>query len=381
MTSILAYFVLSILFLVASYLIVRSSSFYIATLQESSKTSVKTLDGLRGFLALGVFFHHGVITYYYFTTGGWESPPSVFYTLTGQVAVAIFFMITGFLFWGKVVRSKGELNSRNLYVSRVRRLVPAYAFSILCVLGVVLFKSGAVLHVPWRQLGTELLSWLPFGFSYQLDINGVKDTRIINFVFWTLAYEWGFYLLLPFIAAFYSVGMFALLALGASVYVWFGFANVIIVNFVCGALAVYAVDNRFIQNLLKKPIYAFFPFVFLVVFFSVFQSGYGFKQSIILFMFFIFVVSGNTLYGLLTSVQARFLGVISYSLYLLHSIVLYVLFHSYNEYQPISSITPGQFWTLMSFCGLLLISFSALTYRYIEHPFLTSSQADRKSRS
>lgn len=381
MTSILGYFILSILFLAAAYFIIAWSGFYTEMLRATSKTTYQTLDGLRGFLALAVFFHHGVISFYYFTTDSWKAPPSIFYTLTGQVAVSIFFMITGFLFWGKVVRSKGILDTRALYASRIRRLVPAYAFSVLCVFSVVLFKSEAILHVPLPQLATELLSWLTFGFAYQLDINGIKETRVINFVFWTLAYEWGFYLLLPFIASFYRVGLFALLSIITIAYVRFGFANAIVLNFLCGALAVYVINNSYIQNFLKKPINAFIPFVVLLGFFSVFDSGYGFKQSIILFIFFIFVVSGNTLYGLLTSAQARFLGVISYSLYLLHSIVLYVLFHLFNEYHKISSIAPEQFWALMSFSGLLLISVSALSYRYIEYPFLALPSTTNNARS
>lgn len=380
MTNILAYFALSLLFLAAAYSIIQWSNFYIIPLRLSTQSTYQSLDGLRGFLALGVFFHHGVITFYYFTTGKWKVPPSTFYTLTGEAAVALFFMITGFLFWGKVIRSKGEINTKVLYASRIRRLIPAYIFSILCVLVVVLVKSGVVLHVTLREFVTELLSWLSFGFLKQLDINGVKETWVVNSVLWTLAYEWGFYILLPFIALFFRVELFILLALSVTTFVWSGLVSSIVLYFVFGALAVYAIDNAQIKNILRKSTYAFFPLVILIVFFSIFDSAYGFKQSIILFIFFVFVVSGNTLYGLLTNVQARFLGIISYSLYLFHSIVLYVIFHLLNTIHPISTISPGQFWLLMSFSGLLLISISALTYKYIEYPFIALPSAERKSR-
>ncbi|HKU69337.1 MAG TPA: hypothetical protein VJQ51_00730, partial [Burkholderiales bacterium] len=37
------------------------------------------IDGLRGFLAFGVFGHHAVVTHEYITTGIWRAPPSGFY--------------------------------------------------------------------------------------------------------------------------------------------------------------------------------------------------------------------------------------------------------------------------------------------------------------
>src|SRR3979490_3443378 len=68
----------------------------------------ETLDGLRGFLALSVFIHHFVITHRYLQSGIWDYPPSAFYTLLGQVGFGVFFMITGFLFWGKLLDARGR---------------------------------------------------------------------------------------------------------------------------------------------------------------------------------------------------------------------------------------------------------------------------------
>jgi peptidoglycan/LPS O-acetylase OafA/YrhL len=66
---------------------------------------VTSLDGLRGFLAFGVFFHHAVITYFYLANGRWDTPPSRFYTLAGHIGVDMFFMITGYLFWSRLIRA------------------------------------------------------------------------------------------------------------------------------------------------------------------------------------------------------------------------------------------------------------------------------------
>ena len=69
---------------------------------------VHTIDGLRGFLALGVVFHHVAIYHQYMQTGKWRLPPTRFYADLGQVGVAMFFMITGHLFWTQMLKAGGK---------------------------------------------------------------------------------------------------------------------------------------------------------------------------------------------------------------------------------------------------------------------------------
>ena len=70
---------------------------------SSVPSRIHTLDGLRGFLALAVLFHHGAIYHGYLKTGIFALPPSRFYTDLGEAGVAMFFMITGYLFWGQIL--------------------------------------------------------------------------------------------------------------------------------------------------------------------------------------------------------------------------------------------------------------------------------------
>lgn len=49
---------------------------------------LSNLDGLRGFLAFGVFFHHAAVYHQYLQNGQWALPPSPLYTLIGQAGVA-----------------------------------------------------------------------------------------------------------------------------------------------------------------------------------------------------------------------------------------------------------------------------------------------------
>ena len=58
---------------------------------RSSRSRVETLDGLRGFLALAVFFHHGALYHTFIQDGLWRPPPDRFYALLGPFGVALFF--------------------------------------------------------------------------------------------------------------------------------------------------------------------------------------------------------------------------------------------------------------------------------------------------
>lgn len=102
-----------------------------------------TLDGLRGFLALSVFVHHLMVTHGYIVRGEWSFPPPGFPTLLGQVGVGVFFMITGFLFWGKLLDAKGRPDWKSLYIGRLWRIGPTYLLAVGLMFLVVAWKPGS----------------------------------------------------------------------------------------------------------------------------------------------------------------------------------------------------------------------------------------------
>jgi hypothetical protein len=58
-------------------LIARRSAFYRGLVDhEVSANRFHAIDGLRGYLALGVVLHHVVINFQYYQTGVWELTPS-----------------------------------------------------------------------------------------------------------------------------------------------------------------------------------------------------------------------------------------------------------------------------------------------------------------
>src|ERR1700759_5008166 len=66
-----------------------------------------SIDGLRAFLALFVFLHHAAMWYYLFHLHVWGQGPSLMYHHFGSTSVALFFMITAFLFFTKLINASG----------------------------------------------------------------------------------------------------------------------------------------------------------------------------------------------------------------------------------------------------------------------------------
>jgi peptidoglycan/LPS O-acetylase OafA/YrhL len=156
------------------------------------------IDGLRGYLALGVVTHHAVIWYYYLRRGELKSLPSHFYTNLGEASVALFFMITGFLFWDKLLRGRtARIDWTRLYLSRFLRVVPMY----LVLLVLVLLTVGVVTRFHWQEppgaVLKEIGRWLLFKVKTVPAFNNCDDTKFMAGMVWTLAYEWLFYLALP----------------------------------------------------------------------------------------------------------------------------------------------------------------------------------------
>jgi peptidoglycan/LPS O-acetylase OafA/YrhL len=355
-------------FLVAG-VIAHSSGFYREQLAKLQSGRTEMLDGLRGWLALGVFFAHAILTYSYYTAGTWDDAIAPFYGKTGQVGVSLFFMITGFLFWGRVVR--GKLDARSFLLSRVRRLVPMYLVSVLMVLAVVAVLSDFTLRVSPATLARELRSWLSFGFMRADAINEINDAHNINAVYWTLAYEWLFYLALPLLALFSRGPALAVLAVTALL---FCLQAPVTLNFVAGGAAAMIVERRLLGSSLASPWMTPLALAALAEAFT-YPDAYAVLPSLLMFVFFLFVVHGNSLFGLLASRASKTLGMVTYSIYLVHCIALFVVMRSVDSFFPIAEMQLGLYWIFAALAAILAVTVSTLTYRYVEYPFISGHLA------
>ncbi len=73
-------------------------------LTEQTLLRSSPIDAVRGLLATSVVCHHFIVTYYWKVNGVWDRPKSDLLNNMGAVPVSLFFMITGFLFFGKIYK-------------------------------------------------------------------------------------------------------------------------------------------------------------------------------------------------------------------------------------------------------------------------------------
>ncbi|HEV2394977.1 MAG TPA: acyltransferase [Verrucomicrobiae bacterium] len=365
-------------------MIFRSIPFFRATIQASQATHYEALDGLRGYLALAVFFHHAVVQYNFYRTGTWGAVGSQFYSALGPTGVMFFFMITGFLFWSKAIAKNGHLPALGLYRNRFLRLAPLYLFSILVILLIVAERSH--FHISSSPLGlmAELGRALSLGMGPVGVINGV-DTRPVNAgVTWSLRYEWAFYLLLPLTARLVRRPLswrFVVLAaiITSCSWIWLpqwpaGDRILCFLYGMCTAHLVAHFSGSLVCRTAKRSWVG--ALAMLLVVLSLLSHGSFWNVQFAGLAFVCFAL-GNDLLGLLRIRGAKVLGTISYSIYLLHGIALYLALRIMNHFYPVVAMKPLPYWGLIGACAVFVVACSAVTYRLFEHPFIALSHKRR----
>jgi peptidoglycan/LPS O-acetylase OafA/YrhL len=331
------------------------------------------LDGLRGYLALSVFFMHFITTYYWKNGDGWKTVPNHTLAQLGQVGVGLFFMITGFLFIHKIITAGSNINWRQLYASRIFRIYPLY----ILALGFVFITSYAATDW-WPQTGlvdfmARPLSWLLFLGG---PVNGFADSKlVIAGVHWTLRYELLFYLSLPVLAWFINRSRMAafMLAIGVFVFALLPVSLPLInqsffLFFLSGGL-VAALYSKYPEKMVygRSAAAALISIAALLLVIMVLPDVYSLLPALLIVPFFYCVVSGNTFGGLLSLKPSVLLGEVSFSLYLMHGVVLYFLFSVFMP-DMATQLDYTQYLMLAPVVAALVAAFSILTYRLIEKP-------------
>lgn len=342
----------------------------------SRGSRVGSLDGLRGFLALAVFFHHFALTYHWKQTGQWTAPPEVAFENFGKVGVALFFMITGYLFTAKILQ-RTQVDWVKLYRSRVYRIVPLYLLAFACVALIVAIHTDFRLQVSASRLAIDLLRWLSF---HGATINAYPDTRtIIAGVDWTLRHEWAFYLALPAIQWVIHRGPWAIAALVTVVVALYlhpvklvSIGSEHLVYFVVGAVPAWLARQGHVPRFIRARWMSLVILALIAVALGLAHRGP--LQLTLLAVAFVCIALGNDLLGLLVTRPAVLLGEISYSIYLLHGLVLYLLFTQFPIVDA-SSLPPLAFSLWMPITALAVTATSAATYLLVEKPFIDLGHA------
>lgn len=370
-----------LLAIVTAALLLRAVPKITRHLEHSGESRYASIDGLRGYLAFGVFVHHSVITWIFLRTGVIEFPPSNFYSQLGQGSVALFFMITGFLFWNRLLTQGRQHDWLAFAVSRVFRLYPLYLPLMLIVFVTVFYLQNWELKEPGIRLAGQILAWLTFD---RPDVNQYHQTgMLISNVTWTLGYEVFFYLALPLAGMVFIyrgswlqvvlclIGIYALYQLVG----WeHSLKKHFLASFLGGIGAAYWIRRPHLMAWGQTRQAGIIALLALAIAFTAFNRAFNLLPLLLLSLFFVIVASGNTLFGALKPRSIRWLGEISYSTYLLHGFVLWVMVQRLPLVMDLDARDTWTYLSLLAVCTCLLIVISSLTFLYIEKPGMSAGR-------
>jgi peptidoglycan/LPS O-acetylase OafA/YrhL len=330
------------------------------------------IDGLRGYLAISIFVHHFMLTWVWKNTGHWYRPQEIYFQNMGIVGVMIFFMITGYLFTTKILSDKGNTDWIKLYKSRVFRIYPLFIFIVFMITFIIFTQEQYQSDINFSLLSEQYSKWILF---HGANIHTHNHTPlIIAGVDWTLKYEWLFYLSLPILAFTLNFNKwFSILLIFIGIYLFsqdykiFSFNTIHLLFFIIGGITAYlysTTKNRF--SFIQSNIISGLAIILLInsLFF---KDIYDPLPILFISLFFIVIALGNTMFGLLEKKSSILLGEISYSIYLIHGLIIYILF-SYFNVIDLTSITSIQHTYMFPILIILIITCATLTYLYIEQP-------------
>ena len=341
----------------------------------------KTIDGLRGYLAFFVLLHHSSIWYFYLRTRIWGEPPSHLFIHFGQTSVTLFFMITGFLFFQKLMNNKRKpVDWLRLFVSRILRLYPVYLVAMVFCFVITIALSQWKLNENAFSFLRDIFQWSTFTIIGKPPVNHTSHMDFITAgVTWTLIYEWLFYSSLPIIGLIFfraKANFFILLfsiALMIIIYRYNLLKPINFYSFAAGLIAAFLVRWEKFYSPVRTKIFSVVALLSLVATIYFFETPYNILPLLLIAIAFIIIACGNSLFGLLSHSVSRMLGQISYPIYLLHPIALFVTFKFILGFDAVSHLSLYTYWIMISICACSLILVCFAVHYFIELPFMNST--------
>ena len=367
------------------------------------KSRIKPIDGLRACAVLGVLWAH--IWMFFDNIPFYIKGKDINRLLSfGGIGVDLFFVISGFCMYLMYAR-KSETFSLKTYLAffkkRWLRIAPAFYLAVVVESIIYLVKAGVF---PYETM-----------VSHFLFLNIFFDAQILSPSFWSLATEWHFYLILPFLfiglknrySLVLRVLLLCALCVGFRLYnyrgnlflsgqtissdmIWYRF-----IEFGWGILAAWyylSVEGipRWLRGnsgfLLSAAIAllgrGLMANELLAKFGTLAFAGRAMGEPVLTFGFALMVlnlVKSESLFEkILSSPFFQFIGKISYSFYLWHWILSsnlsFFLKHRYGSSNLVFEIS-----FLLSFAVLTVISW--ISYKWLEEPYFKKRSEPAKEES
>ncbi|MEN9971752.1 MAG: hypothetical protein RIS20_99 [Bacteroidota bacterium] len=307
---------------------------------------------LRGFSALSVMlFHFVCVSNNYLKS---EFLMDVFDY--GKLGVQVFFIISGFILFDSLFKSEYRLKNMPAFIlKRIIRIEPPYILSLVLIIFIAFIKFSLFEHGNGNEITltvNQIISHLGYVIPF-------THFNWLSIVYWTLAIEFQFYFLLAI--------LFPLFSKKYSVY-----ANI------CFLITCIILSNQ----LPEVELFKWFPIFLLGIMKAQFDHkvltirDYVISLGIVLTMIFYTLDITTFIVGTLVTMvlninkelklnSLRFLGKISYSLYLFHTIIGFLLI---NVCLKISDNYVFRFSSFILISSVV-IWISYLINNYVEIPF------------
>lgn len=332
------------------------------------------IDGLRGYVALSVLIHHFIfwmqVTRF---RGNWEAPHVNVFNQFGAGGVALFFMTTGFVFYPRVLDGFRACAWPAIYTTRLFRIVPLVVASVAIITIIIAMRTGGGLD---RGFPIAALQWITTWDEPPL--LGYPDSGRLNaYVLWSLWHEWMFYLIvLPACALAMDLirGRLPSWLVPVTLLVMAVVARLLYLPgsilrylplFAIGMIAFECHRREWFARALRTPRAAIAAALALGLGMIAAPTPYTFAMPLFGF-FFTCVACGNDMGGLLRTKSALILGECSYGIYLLHGILLSLLF--VDAAQVVGSIAIDRLPILLPLAAVTIVLVTPVTYLLIERP-------------
>ncbi len=301
----------------------------------------------------------------------------------GRFGVDLFFLLSAYLITELLLRERektGSLDLRAFYVRRILRIWPLYFLALL--IGILLPRLDPSQEFPWRYLGAFVLlsgNWIySFGGYFQS----------VMMVLWSVCFEEQFYLVWPAVISrtqrrkglLYASGVLLVVAevsrlalldhartLGSEVAI---FTNTLTrLDPLALGIAIAAIlhkRNFSISWFTRLGLFAIGALIWLA-------AGHYYSLSVAYMMLGYPGVAAGALLIFLAMLGSgvstgwlRYLGRISYGLYVFHGFALYLVYKALHG--SVHNLTTFVYY--WSFGLALTVAMAALSYRFFESPFL-----------
>ena len=334
------------------------------------------IDSLRAISVLGVIIYHSKI--YFFGELFFQG---------GYYGVDIFFVISGYLITSIIFEdlSKNNFSLKKFYIKRCRRIFPALIFTILISL---LLSWYSLMPVSFIEYAKSVIYSLTFISNYYFYFSGLEYGAVSGLLkpllhTWSLAIEEQFYIIFPLLFIFgfkrlrknliFYLGIISLVSFIIAIYFSnfapnfnFYFIGSRAWELLIGSL-LFLLSQK--SDLQIKPIYSnLSTFLGLLLIFISFQFNYDTNPTpnlntllpLIGASIIIFTFKKEGFFNLLfINKFALKIGLISYSLYLLH----YPIF----AFARANRLADSNIDYLI--VALVIFILSYISYRFIEKPF------------